>query len=320
MRRLLGFLLLLVCVGCVRMPTEPPTFLSPGVFPQQIRNLPEPPPSLSSEEQTQTWATEYQLGKAFAARFDLYRAITCFQRARFLLQMQQPSSFRCAQMVHASLLSYCLGGKYQEAIDLWEQECDSYNGKDPKLNQDVICLLFDAYCHVGRQEDGYRLLSSLPQEDPLQQRLPLFFALASNDEQQLLSSQQQAKTLGDKVDHEAAVLIDSYRNLRKDPCTACLLNGVLPGAGYLYIGQTQTAITSLALNTAFIVAAVQLFAAHQPAAAIIATGFEVGWYGGGVMGAGLAAKAHNQRLREQLSRDFLSNHQLFPLQMVQYKW
>jgi tetratricopeptide (TPR) repeat protein len=302
------------------MPTEPAPFVSSTIFLQNIRSLPEPPPALSEEEQGTLWATEYELGKQFASRADYYRAITCFQRASFLVKKNNPTSSRIAQMTHASLLSYSLGGKHQEAVDLWEQECDSFHSQDIKLTEDIIGLVFESYCRIGRQSDGYRLISSIPDTDPLKKRLPLFHRIAANDENLLLSSQETAKHLGDDEQKQAAAIIDEYRSLRKNPQTACILNGILPGTGYLYVGQPQTALTSTAFNTAFIVAAVQLFTAHQPAAAIIATGFEVGWYCGGVMGAGMAAESYNQRLREKLAKAYLNHYKLFPLQMVHYKW
>ncbi len=54
------------------------------------------------------------------------------------------------------------------------------------------------------------------------------------------------------------------------------------------------------------------------APAIITAGFEVGWYAGGIYGAGMAAKEHNTQLYEKYCYKMLQQERLFPFLMLHY--
>ena len=78
-------------------------------------------------------------------------------------------------------------------------------------------------------------------------------------------------------------LLNQYEFERKSTTTAQLLNAFVPGAGYLYVGQTQSAITAFLLNGVFIWASCYFFQHGNTAAGIIFTSVETGWYFGGSM-------------------------------------
>jgi tetratricopeptide (TPR) repeat protein len=300
------------------MPTEPPIHVTAVVMPGTFQTLPQPPPILTSEEALSPWGQEYSIGRRFATEGDYYRAATCFQRARFLLN--DPQSPHEAQLLHALLLTYSVGNRYQEAISIWEKEQDKVSIPDPDLAKDCISLLYEAYTHVNRPKEAADLLSVLPSDDPLKAQLPLFRNITTNDEEAILQAPDVAKALGKKEHEEALALVAEYRSRRRDPTTARVLNAVLPGGGYAYVHQYKTAFTAFALNGLFIAATWQLFVAHQQAAAIIAGTFEGGWYLGGIVGAGIAADQYNQNLREKLSKPYLERNALFPLMQLRYQW
>lgn len=311
-RCLFSICLLFCSAGCVKFPTQEPPVLSTTIFPSSIARLPDPPPRLGFQDAHTAWGQEYTIGKVFAEEGDLYRAATCFHRARIILNTTPgAASARKVHMVHALLLCYSLGGKYQEAIDLWERERETLSIEDPDLARDCIILLHEAYTHLHRPQDAAQLLTVLPAQDSLRQRLPLFSHLAS---------QTENPTLPPDLSQEVAALATACQQQYKNPTTARVLNAVLPGAGYWYVQQYQTAATSFVLNALFIAASWELFSAHLPAAAIIATGFEGGWYFGGITGAGMAATTYNLKVRERLTKPFLEQHHLFPLQQITYRW
>lgn len=113
-------------------------------------------------------------------------------------------------------------------------------------------------------------------------------------------------------------LLTSYDAKKKSPCKAQFANGILPGAGYLYVGQKQAALTSFLLNGLFIYAAVYFYTNGNVAAGVITTSFEMGWYFGGIYGAGEAAKYYNERLYERQAYPALSYNKLFPVLMLKY--
>src|SRR5262249_54042528 len=104
-----------------------------------------------------------------------------------------------------------------------------------------------------------------------------------------------------------------YPSQAKSPQTARVLNGLLPGAGYYYIGQKKAAFTSFVINALFTAAAWQFFQRGYPAAGAITTGLELGWYLGVITGAGLGAQQYNDRLYEGVARKILIHQQAFPI-------
>jgi hypothetical protein len=223
-------------------------------------------------------------------------------------------------LLHALLITYSLGGKYQEAINVWEAQQNTTHLDDPDLARDCIGLLYEAYTHINQPQKAEELLKVLPASDVLTTALPLFGLITTNTESSLVSAPAVAAAVNATARDEAKAMAEAYLQSRKDPTTARVLNAVLPGSGYLYVGQYQTAATSLAINALFIAATWQLFAFHQPAAGCIAGSLEGGWYLGGIVGAGLSADLYNQRLREQLGRPYLERFSLFPLRLLRYGW
>lgn len=304
--------------GCMKLPREEEPFLTHTVFPEAISRLPEPPPVMTAEEKAAPWGEEYTLGSCFAQEGDYYRATTCFHRARHLLKSTSSASpERQAQIVRALILTYCLAGKPQEAVDVWEKERDTVRFQDKDLAEDTISLLFESYQRLNRPVDAEKLSSVLPPQDPLRERLALYATIAK-DSTQLPLSLPHAEKLA--LEKELTNVLTQYKSALKSPGRAALYNALLPGAGYCYVGQYKTAATAFLMNGLFIASSVEFFALDLPAAGILAGGFEVGWYGGGIMGAKLAAEIYNKRVRETLFKEFLEKQSLFPLQTMHYRW
>ena len=115
-------------------------------------------------------------------------------------------------------------------------------------------------------------------------------------------------------------LLESYEMNKKSVPLAQTLNALLPGAGYLYIGQKKSAFTAFFLNALFIAAAYEFFHHGHTAGGIITLGFETGWYFGGIYGAGEEAKYYNERLYERAASASLNDHKLFPVLMLEHSF
>lgn len=113
-------------------------------------------------------------------------------------------------------------------------------------------------------------------------------------------------------------LVQTYEEKKKSPITAGALNALIPGAGYLYVGQKQTAVTSFLINSLFIWGSVYFFGHGNIPAGILATSFEAGWYIGGIQGATQAATFYNERLYEKHAHNHMVGHRLYPTLMLSY--
>ena len=257
-----------------------------------VGSWPSPFPPLSVEETGADWAVELQMGKAFAKELDLFRAITCFKRAGFL----SPPYSRIQEIDFCLLFAYYLGGKYQEAILILETGSISSVDRSFPAFDTMVTALWECYHKTGQCEKADAIF-------PLMQE-----------------GEQQAITTGEEV---LAItppepLQSCYCDLRIPPAKVRAMQAIVPGAGYLYMGQTKSAITSFLLNGLFIWATVELFQHGHTAWGIFTLSLESGWYFGGINGAGLLAKEYNSQVYNTLGKEYMMKERLFPLLQINY--
>jgi len=283
---------------------QPPFETSIVYFPQprQIQRLPTQFPPLTPNEFKELWAKELAIGQGFAAEFDFYRAITAFKRALFLLPPELYE--RRLQIEYSIVLSYYLGGRYQDSIESFEGSSLTTVPDHFPAIQELLLLL----------EDSYRKLNRCTQADNILEILQNF----SPEKGDTLQIGHAVET-ADFCALEASPLptmqcfLDSYYTEAKSVTKARTLNTFLPGAGYWYIDQKKSAVTAFCINTLFTFAAYQFFQRGYPAAGIITTSLELGWYLGGINGAGLEAQAYNERLYSCLAKEYMLQERLFPI-------
>ncbi len=257
-----------------------------------VNSWPSPFPPLSPSEQKEPWAIELQMGKAFAQELDLFRAITCFKRAGFL----NPPISRIQEIDFCLLFAYYLGGKYQEAVIIFETGSISSVDRTFPAFDTLVTTLRECYERIGQCEKAEAILP-----------------LMSEPEQQATEQGQQVLTF-----NPPEPLKNCYCDLRISPNKVRAMQAILPGAGYLYMGQTRSAITSFLLNGLFIWATVELFQHGHTAWGIFTLSLESGWYFGGINGAGLLAKEHNQQVYNVLGKEYMMKERLFPLLQINY--
>lgn len=115
-------------------------------------------------------------------------------------------------------------------------------------------------------------------------------------------------------------LLEQYKRDELSPTAARWMNALVPGLGYLYVGQGGSAITSLVVNTLFIAATIHLVKEKNYAGALIAGSLEAGWYIGGINGAGLAAmEANEARWKEGVEKSSLQEF-CWPILQVEYRF
>lgn len=309
----------LLLASCYRAPrTIDPCLIDPP-HPKEVykqTRIPIPLPAdfsvcpfapLSPEELTTDWGKELAIGYGFASDFDLYRAITSFKRALFLMP---PGSPRHLEAEYDIALAYYLGKKYVEAVYAVEGcELVSVDRSFPAFH-DLLLLLYDSYTHLCQEKKASHILSLM---DPCsQEKLCLLTALQKADLNTLLAIGENKTYIAESV--------SKYCQGRKSVKKAEFLNTILPGAGYWYVGQKNTAITAFLVNGLFITAATEFFLHGYTAAGVITLSLESGWYFGGIYGGGLAAKYHNEKLYGAYAERIIGCEKNIPLMMLHFSF
>ena len=306
MGRLRKLFLLLILTGCFRVGEELEPQISASVQDKYLKSLPSPFPRTFGNND---WQREEKIGLGFAKELDLYQALTCFKRASFLLP--EGDTVRLTQLDYDTLLAYYLGSKYQET--LYTFDMTSLRQTTPAFTpyHDLMVILYDSHNHLNQTEQADEIIDYMKNTYPeTGQKLFLSKMLYKGD----------IPALENQAPHypEIQTLLDHYNREKKSTQTAQLFNTFLPGAGYFYLGQTQSGITAMLLNGLFIWASVFSFQHHNLAAGIIFTSLEAGWYFGGIYGAGQEAKLYNERIYEKYATPMMNENRYFPILMLKY--
>jgi hypothetical protein len=269
---------------------------------------------LTTEELGTDWGKEFYIGLEFAKDFDLYRAITSFKRAFFLLP---PEECERAREIHYDLiLAYYLGKKYTEAIYQFETSVLIHADSSFPAFEDLLLILYDSYWNVGAVVKADCIFQRIETElTHVASKLTLLSALQSADFDYLY--EEAACNPGRRY---LESMLNGYTAQAKSVRRAEYLNAVLPGAGYWYVGQKQTAVTAFLVNSLFIGATYLFFDHGNTPAALITLSLESGWYFGGVYGAGLAAKAYNEHLFATYAQKITQKECPFPLLMLKFSF
>lgn len=273
--------------------------------PHVIESLPSSFPNLTQEEIKQDWGKELLIANKFARENDLYRAITCYKRSLILLPPNHAN--RQQQIEYDIILSYYLGGKYQEAVEAFEVSSLTTVSNRFLAFDNLLNMLFDSYSKIGQNAKAqkvYELIERVRPETAL---------LLKHGEDVLHADFCALQNPSIPPDENLTYFLEAYNQQSKSIQKAKILNALLPGAGYYYIGQKNTAITAFIVNSLFTAAAYYFFNQGNWAAGVITSSLEMGWYLGGINGAGLGAKEYNEHLYEGLAKDYMIKKHLFPV-------
>lgn len=306
---LLAFALL--STSCYRVPDQIEPKVDSYVQDRYLTSLPSPFPPLTSEEKIQDWGKEYQIALLFAREMDLYQAITAFKRASFLLPSEHKQ--RKEEIDYEILLCYYVGKKYSEVIYTYEHSSLRFAGTQFSACEDLLIILYDCYTQEQDTENANRFLQYIQTYYPeTAKKLQVATDLRKADLASLKTIAQDPEYLAVKN------FLETYDRTKKSIAKAQTLNAFLPGAGYLYLGQKQTAITAALINGLFIGASYYFFQAGNIPAGVIFTTFEAGWYFGGIYGAGEEAKFYNERIYEALVTPMMNHSKMFPVFMISH--
>lgn len=297
----------LLLTGCFRVGEELEPQLNASVQDRYLKSLPSAFPALSTREQGEAWASEYRIGVGFAQELDLYQALTAFKRASFL----SPPLDRMQQLNYDAFFAYYLGSKFPETLYAFESTSLKHVSPEFPPYHDLLLILYDSQFCLDQTEEADTTLHYLSLRYPeTAQKLILSKLLVKGE---ITALEKEAPSHS-----QIQTLLARYNQEKKSTATAQTLNAVLPGAGYLYLGQKQSAITAFFLNGLFIWASVYFFQHGNIAAGAIFTSVEAGWYFGGIYGAGQEAKLYNERVYERHATPLMNENRLFPILMLNY--
>lgn len=306
---------LVACVllssSCYRVPDQIEPKVDAYVQDQYLANLPSPFSPLSEIEKSQDWSKEYQIAMLFAREMDLYQAITAFKRASFLLPSGNKQ--RKEEIDYEILLCYYVGKKYNEVIYTYEHSSLRFATTQFSACEDLLVILYDSYTQEQDTENADRFLQYIQTYYPETAKK---LQVATDLRKANLSS---LSTVAEDPEYTSVkTFLETYDRSKKSIAKAQTLNAIFPGAGYLYLGQKQTAITAALLNGLFIGASYYFFQAGNIPAGIIFTTFEAGWYFGGIYGAGEEAKFYNERIYEACVTPMMNHSKMFPIFMIRH--
>lgn len=300
---------LLILTSCFRVGNELEPQLNYAVQDRYLKSLPSPFPPLSEHEAATDWGREDRIALGFAHELDLYQAINGFKRSSFLLPPNLTD--RKLQLEYDTMLSYYYGRKYPETIYTFDS--GPLRSVSPSFTpyQDLLVMLYDSYNTIQDSDKADKIMSYMETTYPATaQKLALSNILTKGD----ISALEAVAPSHPDIQ----TLLDQYELEKKSTRTAQLLNVFIPGAGYLYVGQKQSAMTAFLLNGVFIWASCYFFQHGNTAAGIIFSSVEAGWYFGGIYGAGQEAKFYNERVYERLATPMMNENRYFPILMLHY--
>ena len=314
MNRLCLFILFLssLCSCYKRVPDEIEPTIQYSVHDRYVKTLPSAFEALSSEEEQMDWGKELRIALGFAKECDLYQAITAFKRAEILLA--NPNHPRFLQMQYGVLICYYMGQKYDQAIAVFQDSALRYVSTEFTPLHDLLVILYDCYIQTNQLGQADHILQLFNQYFP-DQSMDLYLSKSL-----MIADFTVLHTIEETPPPRPYLsdFLQEYQIHKKSVGKAQLLNALLPGSGYLYLGQKQSALTAFLLNGLFIAASIYCFDHGNIAAGVIFTSFEAGWYFGGVYGAGLETKCYNERLYETLGCNLMREKRLFPVLMLKY--
>lgn len=306
------FIALTACLlpmGCHRVPDTIEPSVNYTAQDKYLQSLPSAFPPLSPNEIHQPFGTEMLIGQKFAKELDLYQAITAFKRALFLIPPELTK--RQDEIHYEILLCYYMAHKWQDVLFTFEHSSLRHVTSEFPPFTDLLLILEETYTKLDMPCQTEGILGIIQAHDPQEAAtLRLSTAISQAQFATLESASPQYPYL--------SPFLKTYATQKKSVGRAQGLNALIPGAGYLYLGQTQSAITAFVLNGLFIAASVYFFETGNTAAGAIFTSFEAGWYFGGIYGAGLEAKSYNERLYESLATPLMHKERLFPGLRIRY--
>lgn len=209
-------------------------------------------------------------------------------------------------------MSYFKNGQFQEAARVFQSVIMSYNAS---FTTEACFNISDAYLKLRQPDEAISVLEYLVKKTDKQKiRDRALYAIGwiyvekawwENARQsfQYISEENKYNYQSDKI-HAGLQQADKIG--QKNPALAGWLS-VIPGAGFLYCGRYQDALTAFLLNAGLMLAAYESFKDDNYALGSVIGFVELGFYAGNIYGAVGSAHKYNKAKTSEFIENLKAN-------------
>lgn len=235
---------------------------------------------------------------------EYYRAISEYERYLFHhVRTREDSNFCHLQIAK----SYYFGGDYENAI---------YYVDRLRMNPDIDAPSLNKYAGLSYLKRGYPKLATTYFERCTEDKdRALLIGISFIYQHEWEKAYKHFMLLGQSADtalsfHARSLALISKEGThveRKNPLLAGFL-GLVPGAGYIYTGMYQTAVSSFVVNSLLLGSSYELYREDLvfPASTVLLVA--VGFYVGNMYGSVNAAVKYNNKKQREYIDDSLSQY------------
>ncbi|NCP07356.1 tetratricopeptide repeat protein [bacterium] len=211
-------------------------------------------------------------------------------------------------------------GRYEKAREQFDEVIAK--SKDSGIANRAMLFMAESFFRQGRIKDSeyYFNIVAEGRSEPALRQAALYrlgwTRMKANDWKEasrLLLSVEGEGELAQSAGEISLLVIKGNELSLKDPSTAGLLAGVIPGLGHAYVGRYRDAAAAFTVNALFIWAALEAFYNENYVLAGMLGFLEAGWYAGNIYSAVNSAQKHNRRLQEEFRGSFTDRLRIMPL-------
>lgn len=286
-RTFLYLLLIAIVGGCFffKNPSLKPLFDSP---------LPHPQKQLSLSNTSNDFLLEYTLAKSCLSELSLSTTLYSFKKAELLAK--EPDEISLAQ--YGLIFTHFLNKNVTELKNLYLKGALQKLDQGAPYMKDAALMFYSTFKEAKIPFLTFELKHYLDQDPLLKSKLDLFEAITT-----------------DKAHTHPAYT--TYQDHKKSPLIAGALS-LLPGGGYLYLHQYQSALTAFLLLSCLGWALYALCRQQQIAGALIIFSIFTGFYWGSIVGSTQSAAFFNQTLYRACFEPMLTSEKLYPELNIHY--
>jgi outer membrane protein assembly factor BamD (BamD/ComL family) len=240
-----------------------------------------------------------------------YQAVTEYERFIYF-NPDHPAVPRARlQIAH----SYKMGGRYDEAIELYRRMAELYTGREEGIEAAFqVSECYRLSEDVDQALSGYSRFISENQTHPLADKARWNMAWTYLQLEDYTSARKELLSLNESGRYrtpaqELIAALDELPHARhKSPVIAGVLAALMPGAGHLYTGQKKQALFSFVTNALLMFGSYEAFDKEVYTAGGFLSLFSLNYYSGNIFGAITSAHKFNRREKEERLRQAMQRY------------